>query len=45
MVMSGGGTGDPRDDPESGENIVLDYSFQNHSKGLLRKGRHKGSTF
>ena len=45
MVMSGGGPGDPRDDPESGENIVLDYSFQNHSKGLLRKGRHKGSTF
>lgn len=45
MVMSGGGTGDPRDDPESGENIVLDYSYQNHSKGLLRKGRHRGSTF
>ena len=43
--MSGGGAGDPRDDPDSTEAEVLDCSYQNHTKGIFRKGRHRGSTF
>ena len=43
MVMSGS-SDDPRDNTgEKGE--VLDWSFQNRSKSLLRKGRHSGSNF
>ena len=46
MVMSGGGQGDPRDDETTAEQaVVVDYSFQNHAKAVLRKGRHTGSTF
>ena len=46
MVMSGGGQGDPRDDDTVAEQaVVVDYSFQNHSEALLRKGRHAGSNF
>ncbi|MEE2648041.1 MAG: pentapeptide repeat-containing protein, partial [Candidatus Thermoplasmatota archaeon] len=46
MVMSGGGQGDPRDDESVAEQaVVVDYSFQNHSAALLRKGRHAGSNF
>jgi uncharacterized protein YjbI with pentapeptide repeats len=44
MVMSGGGSDDPRE--STGEaTTVIDWSFQNHSKALLRKGRHAGSSF
>ncbi|MBT60552.1 MAG: hypothetical protein CMA63_03235 [Euryarchaeota archaeon] len=44
MVMSGGGSDDPRE--STGETtVVIDWSFQNHSKALLRKGRHAGSSF
>ena len=46
MVMSGGGQGDPRDDASTAEQaVVVDYSFQNHTEALLRKGRHAGSNF
>lgn len=46
MVMSGGGQGDPRDDDTTSEQAtVIDYSFQNHKKAILRKGRHTGSNF
>lgn len=46
MVMSGGGQGDPRDDESTSEQaIVIDYSYQNHKKAILRKGRHAGSHF
>lgn len=43
MVMSGS-SDDPRENTgEKGE--VLDWSFQNRSNSLLRKGRHPGSNF
>ncbi|MBR96582.1 MAG: hypothetical protein CMA81_07200 [Euryarchaeota archaeon] len=43
MVMSGS-SDDPRDNTgEKGEK--LDWSFQNRSNSLLRKGRHPGSNF
>jgi len=43
MVMSGS-QDDPRD--SVGENSeVLDWSYQNKAKALLRKGRHSGSNF
>ena len=43
MVMSGS-SDDPRENTgEKGE--ILDWSFQNRSKSLLRKGRHSGSNF
>ena len=46
MVMSGGGAGDPRDDESTAEEaVVVDYSFQNHAKTVLRKGRFTGSSF
>ena len=46
MVMSGGGKGDPRDDETTSEDAeVLDWSFQNKSEALVRKGRHTGSNF
>ena len=46
MVMSGGGQGDPRDDETTAEQaVVVDYSFQNHTETILRKGRHAGSNF
>lgn len=46
MVMSGGGQGDPRDDEStSDEAVVVDYSYQNFTRKVLRKGRHTGSTF
>lgn len=46
MVMSGGGQGDPRDDPSTKDDaVILDYSFQNHKSGMLRGGRHSGSNF
>lgn len=46
MVMSGGGKGDPRDDTTTSEDaLIVDYSFQNLTKSLLRKGRHSGSSF
>ena len=46
MVMSGGGQGDPRDDATTAEEaVVVDFSFQNHSETVLRKGRHSGSNF
>ena len=46
MVMSGGGQGDPRDDETTAEEaVVIDFSFQNHTKSVLRKGRHTGSSF
>ena len=46
MVMSGGGQGDPRDDETTAEQaVVVDYSFQNHTATILRKGRHAGSNF
>ena len=39
-----GSSDDPRDNTgEGGEK--LDWSFQNRSKSLLRKGRHSGSNF
>ncbi|MEK9696973.1 MAG: pentapeptide repeat-containing protein, partial [Candidatus Poseidoniales archaeon] len=44
--MSGGGQGDPRDDPDTrDEAVVLDASFQNHTNGIFRGGRHAGSNF
>jgi uncharacterized protein YjbI with pentapeptide repeats len=46
MVMSGGGQGDPRDDETTSEQAeVIDLSYQNHTKGIFRKGRHTGSSF
>lgn len=46
MVMSGGGSGDPRDDSTtSDEAVVVDYSYQNKRNGLFRKARHSGSSF
>tara|TARA_X000001036_G_C20687128_1_gene808049 strand:- start:1124 stop:1591 length:468 start_codon:yes stop_codon:yes gene_type:complete len=46
MVMSGGGTGDPRDDESTAEeSVILDWSFQNKTGELVRKGRHTGSDF
>ncbi len=45
MVMSGGGAGDPRDDPDSEKSVVIDCSYQNHTKAIFRKGRHRGSSF
>jgi uncharacterized protein YjbI with pentapeptide repeats len=44
MVMSGGGDDDPRETSDE-ESVPLDWSFQNHSDVILRKGRHAGSTF
>ena len=44
--MSGGGSGDPRDDETTAEEaVIVDYSYQNKSKALFRKARHSGSTF
>ena len=45
MVMSGGGAGDPRDDPDSEKSEIIDCSYQNHTKAIFRKGRHRGSSF
>ena len=45
MVMSGGGNDDPRESTGEVEAVVLDWSFQNHAKEVLRKGRHAGSNF
>ena len=46
MVMSGGGQGDPRDDETTAEEaVVVDYSFQNHTEVILRKGRHRWLQF
>ena len=45
MVMSGGGNDDPRESTGEVESVVLDWSFQNHAKEVLRKGRHAGSNF
>ena len=44
MVMSGGGKDDPRES-DSEVSVPIDWSFQNHSKAILRKGRHAGSNF
>jgi uncharacterized protein YjbI with pentapeptide repeats len=44
--MSGGGSGDPRDDASTAEEaVVVDFSYQNKTKALFRKARHSGSTF
>ncbi len=43
MVMSASGD-DPRDGPSEAAE-VLDWSFQNHAKAVLRGGRHRGSDF
>lgn len=43
MVMSGSG-----DDPRDGvgkDSQIIDWSFQNRTESLLRKGRHSGSNF
>ena len=45
MVMSGGGEGDPRDDPDESKTELIDCSYQNHAKAIFRKGRHRGSNF
>ena len=45
MVMSGGGEGDPRDDPDESKTELIDCSYQNHAEAIFRKGRHRGSTF
>ena len=45
MVMSGGGEGDPRDDPDETKTELIDCSYQNHAKAIFRKGRHRGSNF
>ena len=44
MVMSGGGEDDPRESIGE-QSEPLDWSFQNHAKVILRKGRHAGSSF
>ena len=41
--MSGGGSTDASD-PDA-EAVVLDWSYQNHTEGLLRGGKHCGSNF
>ena len=43
MVMSGGGSTDSNDPDKESE--VLDWSYQNHTDGLLRGGKHCGSSF
>ena len=43
MVMSGGGNTDSNDPNKDAE--VLDWSYQNHTDGLLRGGKHCGSNF
>ncbi|MBT5255462.1 MAG: hypothetical protein HOL72_06840, partial [Euryarchaeota archaeon] len=43
MVMSGGGSTDASDPDEAP--VVLDWSYQNHTEGLLRGGKHCGSNF
>ena len=43
MVMSGGGSTDSNDPDREVE--VLDWSYQNHTDGLLRGGKHCGSSF
>jgi hypothetical protein len=37
MVMSGGGNDDPRESTGEGDAVVLDWSFQNHAKEILRR--------
>lgn len=44
--MSGGGQGDPRDDPDTHDDAeVIDASYQNHKGAVFRGGRHSGSNF
>ena len=43
MVMSGGGNTDSNDPNKDAE--ILDWSYQNHTDGLLRGGKHCGSNF
>ena len=35
--MSGGGAGDPRDDPDETKSEVIDCSYQNHAKAISEK--------